>query len=164
MLLAGSGQTSELSALVDVATDPVDSGVVSDGAVVRVHEDDLEELEGRVFSNPVAGQNSQTWDPSANSFFGDGSVVSDWLDLVDTLGLWLSDDLSLGDLFLSATSPDSDSVDDVTLLGSVTESPGLLNSGWSGASVDDWELSVFPSSESEDEVHHVGLLLSPKLV
>lgn len=91
-------------------------------------------------------------------------MVSVWLELVDSLGLWLSDDLTLSDLFLSASSSDSDSVDDVALLGSVSQASGLLDSGWSGASVDDRELSVLPGSHSEDEAHNVGLLLSPKLV
>lgn len=54
VLLAGSGQSSEFSVLVNGITDPVDSWVVLDGSVVRIDEDDLEELEGGVFGNPVA--------------------------------------------------------------------------------------------------------------
>ena len=84
------------------------------------------------------------------------------LELVDTGVDWLSVDDSLGNGLLSATSSDSDSVDDIALLSLVAELSCLLWAGRSGASVDDWKLSVFPCSHSEHESHDIRLLLSPE--
>lgn len=55
--------------------------------------------------------------------------------------------LTLGNRLLPVTPPDPDSVNDVTLLGLVTESPGLVRSGRTGCTVDDRELTVFPASK-----------------
>ena len=69
---------------------------------------------------------------------------SGWLELVDTLVDWFTVDNTLANWSLSATSSDSNSVDDVALLGLVTELSGLVESAWSVNLVDDGELSVFP--------------------
>ena len=138
--------------LVDGVADPVDLGVVSDGLVGGIDEDDFVVFIGGVLSNPVGVEDSEASDLSADSFFSDGSQVSGELELNNTLVGGLTADDTLSDGLLSASSSDSDSVDDVTLLGLVAESSGLIGSGRSGASVDGGELSVFPGSKTEDEV------------
>lgn len=137
MLSAGSGKTSALSVLVLVGSDPVDSGVSSDGLVEGVNENDFEELEGSVLTNPVGVEHSEVSASSSDSLLSDRSVGSVGLELVDTLVNGLSVNDSLGDGLLSATSSDSDSVDDITLLLLVTELSGLVGSGGSGHLVDD---------------------------
>lgn len=159
-LLAGSGKTSGFSSLVDSVDDPVDLGVSSDGLVRRVDEDDFEVLVGRVLVNPVRVQDSQVGASSANSFFGSRTERSLVLQVVDTLVGGLTVSSTLGDRSLSATSSDSDSVDDETLLGLVTESSSLVGSRRSRGTVDDVLLSVFPASDSVQESHDIGLLLS----
>jgi len=154
-LLSGSGQTSQFSSLVDWLGNPVVSGVVSDGIVVRVAENDFVEFVCGVLGNPVRVEDTESTELSADSFFSDRAIVSLVFKLGNTLTGWLTVDNTLGDWFLSATSADSDSVDNDTLLGLVSESSGLIRSGWLGNSVDSWELSVFPVSETEDESHHV---------
>ena len=129
MLSAGSGKTSALSVLVLVGSDPVDSGVSSDGLVEGVNENDFEELEGSVLTNPVGVEHSEVSASSSDSLLSDRSVGSVGLELVDTLVNGLSVNDSLGDGLLSATSSDSDSVDDITLLLLVTELSGLVGSG-----------------------------------
>jgi hypothetical protein len=57
VLSTNGGKTSHLS--VFLVTDPVDSGVISDGIVSWVDQENLEELEGRVLSNPVRVKNSE---------------------------------------------------------------------------------------------------------
>merc|ERR1719205_133393 len=52
-LLAGGGETAELSMVVLGGDDPVDTWVASDGLVGWVHEDDLKELEAGILTNPV---------------------------------------------------------------------------------------------------------------
>jgi len=138
--------------LVDGVADPVDLGVISDGLVGGIDEDDFVVFIGGVLGNPVGVEDSEASDLSADSFFGDGSQVSGELELDDTLVGGLTADDTLSDGLLSASSSDSDSVDDVTLLGLIAESSGLIGSGRSRASVDSGELSVFPGSKTEDEV------------
>ena len=84
------------------------------------------------------------------------------LELVDTFISWLTVDLSLVDWSLSASSSDSDSVDDIALLSFESELSCLVWSGRPVAFVDDWELSVFPGSDSEKESHDIRLFLTPK--
>ena len=162
VLLTSGGKTSALSVLLLVRSDPVDLGVSSDSLVVGVNKDDFEELEGSVLADPVGVEDSEVSASSSDSLFSDSSVRSVGLKLVDTLVDGFTVDNTLGDWLLSATSSDSDSVNDVTLLSLVTELSGLIGSGRSGTFVDDWELSVFPCSHSEDESQNVRLLLSPK--
>lgn len=52
-LLSGGSKTSGFSVLVDRVTDPVVSGVSSDGLVRGVDKDNLKVLVGGVLVNPV---------------------------------------------------------------------------------------------------------------
>ena len=122
------GKTSGFSVLVLGGGDPVNLGISSDGLVVRVDEDDFVEFECSVLTNPVGVEDSEVSASSSDSLFSDGSVGSAWLKLVDTLVNWLTVDDTLGDWLLSATSSDSDSVDNISLLGLVTELSGLVDS------------------------------------
>lgn len=161
-LLTSGGQASSLSVLVDRVGDPVVGWVVSDGVVGWVHEDDLEVLVGGVFVDPVRVEDSQVGCSSADSFLGgdlQGLLV---LEVVDTLVGWLTVGGTLWNRSLSVTSSDSDSVDDKALLSLVAQLSGLLWSGWLGCSVDHLVLSVFPTSDSQQESHDIGLLLSLK--
>lgn len=148
---------------VDGIADPVDSGVLSDGLVGGVDEDDFEVLEGGILTNPVGIEDSEATNSSANSFFSDISQVSGELKLDNTLVDGLSVDYTLGDGFLSATSSDSDSVDDVALLLFVSQSSSFIRSRRLSASMDGGELSEFIGSHSENEAHDIGLLSLPEL-
>ena len=84
------------------------------------------------------------------------------LKLTDTHVSGLSVDASLSHWALTSTSADTGSVDDVTLLGFVSETAGLVRSTRARALVGDGKLSELPGSDSENESHNVSLLLSPK--
>lgn len=137
VLSTGGGETSAFSVLVLGGGDPVDSSVSSDGLVVGVNEDDFVELEGSVLANPVGVENSKVSASSADSLLSDGSVGSVGLELVDTLVDGLSVDNTLGNGLLSTSSSDSDSVDNVALLGLVAELSCLVDSAGSVNLVDD---------------------------
>lgn len=62
------GKTAQLSVLLDRVGDPVDLGVPPDGLVVRVDEDDLEVLVGRVLADPVRAEDAETLDTTAHTF------------------------------------------------------------------------------------------------
>lgn len=160
---AGSGETSGFSPLVLGGGDPVDPGVVSDGLVVGVNKDHLEELEGSVLADPVRVQNAQVSALPGDALLGGGAVGPAGLELVDTLVHGLSVDDALGDGSLAAATSDSDSVDHVALLGLVAELSGLVGAAGAVHLVDHGQLSVLPGPHSEHESEHVRLLLSPEL-
>ena len=144
VLLASSGEAAGFSVLVLVGGNPVDSGVSSDSLVSGVNKDDLIELEGSVLTNPVRVEDSEVYATSANTLLSNSSVGSGGLELVDTLVDGLAVNNTLGDGSLAATTSDSNSVDNVALLGLVSELSGLIGTGRSVDLVNDWELSVLP--------------------
>lgn len=162
-LLTSGSQTSSLTVLVDWVTDPVVTSISSDSLVGWVDKDNFEVLVSRVLVNPVGVQNSQVGSTTTNSLFGSSSQGSLVLQLVDTLVGWLTVSSTLWNRSLSVTTSNSDTVDDETLLGLVTHSSSLVWSRWSGGSVDNVLLSVFPDSDSLQESQNIRLLLSLKL-
>lgn len=162
-LLTSSSKTSGLSVLVDWVDNPVDSWVSSDGVVRWVHQDNLVVLVGGVLVNPVRVQDSQVSSSSADSLLSGDSQGLLVLELSNTLIGWLTVSSTLWNRSLSATSSDSDTEDDETLLGLVAQSSGLVWSGRSRSSVDDVLLSVLPTSDSQQESGDVRLLLSLQL-
>lgn len=158
-LLTSRGKTSVLSVLVDRVDDPVVSWVSSDGDVGWVDQDDLEVLVGGVLVNPVRVQDTQVRSSSTNSLLSSNSQGSLVLQLLNTLVGWLTVSSTLWNRSLSTTSSDSDTEDDETLLGLVTQSSSLVWSRWSRGSVDDVSLSVLPTSDSQQESSDVRLLL-----
>ena len=89
-LLSGGGETTGFTVLVNWVDDPVDTGITTDGLVLRVNEDDLEVLVGRVLVDPVGVQDAQVGASATNTLLSgrlEGSLV---FELVDTLVGWLS--------------------------------------------------------------------------
>lgn len=127
--LSDGGETSVLSVFVLGRGDPVDSSVSCDSLVVGVNKDDFVEFEGSVLTSPVGVENSEVAALPANSFFGDASVRSLRLELVNSLVNRLSVNNTLADRSLSATSSYSDPVEDKSLLSLVAELSCLVRSG-----------------------------------
>lgn len=154
----------EFSVLHDRRTDPVDSGVAADRGVGRVHHDAFEPLERAVFASPVRVEEAEVSASLSRALFRKASQRTSGLDVLDTLvgGLTIHDTLGVGSL--SGSSADTDSVDDVSLLGLVTKSSRLVHARRSGASVHGVQLTEFPASEAHDEAHHIGLLLLPEFL
>ena len=84
-LLAGRGQATHLTVLVDWIDDPVDARIAADGLVLWIDEDDLEVLVCAVCIDPVAVEDTQVGAAAADTLFcgrAEGALV---LELVDTL-------------------------------------------------------------------------------
>lgn len=64
---------------------PVDARILADGLVLRVNEDDLVVLVGRILVDPVGVENTQVGASLANTLLSGGSEGSLVLELVDTL-------------------------------------------------------------------------------
>ena len=67
-------------------------------------------------------------------------------------------------LALATTSSHSNSVDHKALLGLVAESSGFFRSAWTWTTVHHMQLTVFPASQTQQEQHHIALLLAPDLL
>lgn len=83
--LAGGGEATGFAVLVDGVDDPVDTGVLADGLVLGVDEDDLVVLVGRVLVDPVGVQDAEVSAAAANTLLSsrlEGALV---LELVNTL-------------------------------------------------------------------------------
>jgi len=162
-VLASGGEASHFAVLVDALGDPLELGVVADGVVVGVDENDFEVLVGGVFTNPVRVHDSERATVSADTLFGDGLESSGELD-EDTHVGGLTHGGSLGNWLLSSTSADLDSVNDEALSGLVSESSGLFRSSWLGSSVDGVQVSVLPDTNSLQVSHSVRGLLAPNFI
>ena len=117
VLLAGGGETTQLTMLVHGLGDPVDTRITADGLVGGVHEDDLVELVGGVLGNPVRVEDTQATALAANTLLGDSLVAALVLERVDTMSLGLAVGLTLHHGALAATTLHAHAINDVALLG-----------------------------------------------
>jgi hypothetical protein len=126
---------------VDGVADPVDAGVTANGLVLGVNTDDLEVLVGGVLVDPVGVQDTQVGAATANTLLSGGTESTLVLELVDTLVGGLAVGGTLGGRALATTAADTDAVDDVTLLGLVTETTGLVGTRGARSTVDGVQLA-----------------------
>lgn len=126
MLLSNRSKSSALSVLL--VTDPVDLWVSSDGLVIWVDDDNLIVFISSILSNPVRVKHSKVGAVFTDSDLSDGLKWSGGLDLVDSLVNWFTVNDTLLVLSLSSSSSDLTSVSDITLLGFISESSGLIDS------------------------------------
>ena len=145
--------------LHDRLADPVDSGVVTDGSVSGVDQDDFKIFVASVLVDPIRVQDTEATASLSNTFFSNVSQVSGKLQMLDTLVLGLTHGLTNVDGSLSASSADSHTIDDVSLLGFVSKFSGLVRTSGSVDSNHSRLLSVLPASNSGDETNNVRLLL-----
>jgi hypothetical protein len=86
------------------------------------------------------------------------------LQLVDSLVGGLSEGSSLSNGLLAVSTADTDTVDNVSLLGLVSETASLVGAGRTGSAVDHVERTVLPATDTEQEAKDIALLLLLKLL
>ena len=145
-LAAGRSESASLAVLHDGLADPVDARIVADSHVLRIDENNLIVLVGGILVDPVRVQHSQVGSDSASTFLGNTSQVSLELELVNSLVLGFTMHNASADGALSTTSTDSNAVNNISLLGLVSQLVGLVGSGGLVNSDNLLGLSVFPSS------------------
>jgi len=163
-LLAGRSEATHLTVLVSGSADPVDTGVVADAVVGRIHADDFVVLVGGVLVDPVGVENAGVGALAANTAFSDNLEVARGLEVGDTLVLGLTVHDTLVPLLLAAATADGNAGDGVSLLRLVSHLAGLVGAGGLLHLVEVRELAVFPGTNAEQEPHHVGLLSLPDLL
>ena len=159
-LLSSGSKTARLAVLVHWVDDPVDAGVTADGLVLWVDEDDLVVLVGAVLVDPVAVQHAQVGGTATDTLLSSRLERALVLELVDTLVGRLAcyrESVSRppaspvhschtvgGTLWcwpLAASTADTHAVDDIALLGLVSETASLVGARWAGSAVDDVQLA-----------------------
>merc|ERR1719463_201397 len=149
---------------MNVAADPVDSGIVTDSLVEWVDHDDFIPDMSSIIANPVGVQNTKFLQLPSNAFLGTTLEVTGRLLLLHTMMPWLSIDNALEAHLLAATTLDAHTVDHDALLSLVTQLPGLVWPCWARRTNDSRKLAKLPSAYTTDESHHIRLLLAPQLL
>lgn len=70
---------------MDGVDDPVDTGITADSLVLRIDEDNLEVLVGRVLVDPVGVEDTKIGASTANTLFSGGTERALIFELIDTL-------------------------------------------------------------------------------
>jgi hypothetical protein len=162
-LASGTGESTHFAVLVDRVYDPVDARVVADLLVVRVDKDDFVVLHSSILVNPVRVKDAKVRVSASGLLFGDGLEVALELKVVDTLVLGLTEDHTTVILSLASSTSDSSTNNNVSLLGLVTKTVGLVGTGGLLASVNVGTLTVFPSTDTKQESEGIRLLVTPEL-
>jgi len=163
-LLASSGETSGFPVFVDGVDDPVDARIAADGLVLRVDEDNLEVFVSGVLVDPVRVEDTQIGATTSDTLLSsrlEGSLV---LELIHTLVGGLAVGSTLWYWSLATSTADTDTVDNIALLGLVTQTACLIRTRWTGSTVDDVQLSELPAADTEQEAQDIGLLLLLQLL
>jgi len=84
-LLASSSETPGFAMLMNGVDDPADARITADGLVLRIDEDNLEVLVGRVLVDPVRVENTQVGAATSDTLLGSRLERSLVLELVHTL-------------------------------------------------------------------------------
>jgi hypothetical protein len=121
-------------------------------------------FEGRVLGNPVRIQYSQTSQSLPQPSLSNSLEISHGLKLVNSMALRFTIGTTLGDRALATTTTDSDTVDDKTLLGSISETTGLVRSGWMRHPDNFVQLTVLPAADTKQKSHNIALLLPVQLL
>jgi len=165
-LLASGSKTTGLAVLVDGVADPIDPGILANGTVLGVDQNDLVVLVGRVLVDPVRVQHTQVSAATANTLLSGGSEGALVLELVNSLVGGLAIGGTLGHWPLATTTADTDTVDNVALLSLVAETAGLVGPRRAGSTVDHVQLAVLETMHSQqmfNECHQAGKLAEGRL-
>jgi len=158
-LLARGGEATALSVLVNWLNDPVDPGVSPYGLVLRIHENDLIVLVCGILVDPVRVEYPQIGTPASNTLLCSGLERPLVLKLVHTLVGGFAIGGTLWNWALATSTADTNSVDNISLLGLVSETAGLVWASWSAGTVDDIEIPQFPTPDTEQKSEDIRLLL-----
>jgi len=162
-LLASSSETTSFTVLVDGVHDPIVSSITTNGLMLRINKNDFEVLVRRILVNPIRVQDTQVRAAPTNSLLSSGSQRSLVFELVDTHVGGLTVGSTLGSRSLTASTTDSNSVNNKALLGLVTKTASLVRTRRTRGTVDHIELTILPASNTEQESEHIRLLITRQL-
>lgn len=126
VLLPDAGETASFPTLVHGLGNPVDPGVPTDHFVIGINKDDLVVFVHAILVYPVRVQYSQVTTAPSNTFFRNTPQPSLGLEVVHALTYGFAIGRTLRDVLLAVTPADPDTVDNVSLLGLVSQPAGLV--------------------------------------
>ncbi len=146
VFLACRGESTEFPVLVDRIADPVDSWVISDGGMCRVNQDYLKVLVSRILIEPVRIHNPESTQLSSCTLLCHRPLAALELELGNSLvsGLTIHD--TLGNRPLATTSPNTDTVYHITLLGLVAQAASLVRASGVSDTNNGRKLAILPTS------------------
>lgn len=145
-LLTSRGKTPALPPLVNCLSDPVNPGIPPHSLVLRVNSDNLKVLVDTVLVDPVRVKDTEVGALATDTLLSSSAERTLVLEVVNTLADGLAVGGTLGHGLLAVTATNADAVDDVTLLGLVAETVGLVKTRRARSAVDHVELTVLPAS------------------
>merc|ERR1712062_122214 len=157
-------ETSQLTVLVDSLADPVDTRISTDGFVHGINHDDFVVHVCGILADPIRTQHSKSSSQTTGSFFSFGTNATLKFDLVDSLTFWFTISCTLRYRLLTATTTQTDTVDDISLLGSVPQSSSFIRTSGSRSSMDGCKMTKLPTSNSEQETKKITLFLFVQLL
>jgi hypothetical protein len=131
--------------------------------MLRIDKDNLEILVCCILVYPVRVQHSQIGAFTTNTLFSCGTQRTLVFKLIDSLVCGFSVGCTFGDGTFSASSTDTNAVDDIALFGLVAKTTGLVGARGTGGAVDYVELAVFPAADAEKESEDIGLFVLVEL-
>ena len=164
VLLARGGESAQLAVFVRRVADPVDSRVVPDARVARVHHDHLEILVLRVLRHPIRVEHAHVARLPRGTLFGDTLQVTCRLELRNTLVHGLSIHNTLRDRALPASTAHALPEHGIALLRLVAELACLVWTRRVRHAHEALHLPIFPAADAHQKAHHIALLLLPHLL
>jgi len=159
ILFSNAGETASLPALVHRLGDPVDPRVAANGLMIGVNEDDLVIFVDTVLVDPVRVQDSEVTTTPADALFRNTPQSSLGFEVVHTLMDGFTIGGTLRYMLLAVTPADPDTVDNVSLLGFISQPAGLVWARWARSPVDNLQLTILPASDAKEESEDIRLFL-----
>lgn len=131
---------------------------------IYVHNQTLSHCDQTYLVDPVRVQDTQVGALATNTLLSSGASGTLVFKLADTLAGGFTVDLTLGSEPLAVSTTDTDTVDNVALLGFVSQTTCLVGARWAGGTVDDVQLPIFPAANTEQEAEDIRLLLLVELL
>jgi len=121
-------ETAHFAMLVGWIANPIDTSIITDGGMEGIDHDDFIPFVHRILCYPVRVQDTEAATLTPYTLFRDGFQVTRRLLLVDACVVGFTIHDALAHLLLTPTTFDTHAINNVTLLGLVTETSCLVRS------------------------------------
>jgi hypothetical protein len=147
--------------LVHWVDNPIDAWVIANLEMGRINQNNFIILHSSVLVNPVGIEDTQVAKFTSHLLFGDGLKIALEFNLFNTLVLGLTKDHTTVVGTLASTTTDSTSNNDISLLGLVAKTMGLVGTCGTIDAGNFGALTVFPGADAKKETEGVTLLVTP---
>jgi len=152
---------AQLPVLVHRFHNPLNSGVASYCGVTGVHADNLVVLVRSVLVDPVRVEHAQATHAATHTLLRHAAQVAHKLKLGNTMVLGFPVNYALGDRSFTTPTAHRHTKHAKPLLGLVPQRAGLVGAGGVVNTVKLGQLTVFPSSNTQQKTKDVRLLFAP---